>query len=140
MPPDSKNNWLRRVLWRIFRFFLLLYFGLALTGWFIADRIMFQPQPPSYARLPGLFKFSADDGTALAGLYLPNPGAKHTLVYCHGNAEDLGDCMPWLQAMHNVGFAILALQPVGLSRERGFSHLERRRVLGMRYAVTCLWP
>jgi fermentation-respiration switch protein FrsA (DUF1100 family) len=112
-------NRLRHILWRICRFLLLLYAGLALTGWFIADRLIFQPQQPSYARLPGLLKFSADDGTALAGLYLPNPGARHTLVFLHGNAEDLGDCLPWLQAMHDIGFAVLALDYRGYGLSAG---------------------
>ena len=118
-PAPPRMNRLRHILWRICRFLLLLYAGLALTGWFIADRLIFQPQQPSYARLPGLLKFSADDGTALAGLYLPNPGARHTLVFLHGNAEDLGDCLPWLQAMHDIGFAVLALDYRGYGLSAG---------------------
>ena len=52
-PAPPRMNRLRHILWRICRFLLLLYAGLALTGWFIADRLIFQPQQPNYARLPG---------------------------------------------------------------------------------------
>jgi hypothetical protein len=125
MSPNLNKSWLRRIFWRITRFLLLLYAGLALTGWFIADHIIFQPHPSSYAKLPGLFKFSAEDGTDLAGLYLPNPRAKHSVVFFHGNAEDLGDDMPWLQAMHDVGFAVLAFDYRGYGLSAGRATEEK---------------
>jgi fermentation-respiration switch protein FrsA (DUF1100 family) len=110
---------LRWFLWRIGRFLLLLYFGLALTGWFVADHLIFQPQRPTYGKLPGLLNFNADDGTPLAGLCLPNPAARHTLVYLHGNAEDMGNCMPVLQAIHDIGFAVLAFDYRGYGLSAG---------------------
>jgi len=40
-------------------------------------------------------------------IYLPNPAAKYTLWFFHGNAEDLGDLEPLLRALHSRGYAVV---------------------------------
>ncbi len=110
---------LRKALLRAGRFLLLLYIGLALTGWLLSERLIFQPPRSTYENLPGLLMFPAADGIQLAAIYLPNPGARHTAVFFHGNAEDLGDCAPWLQELHDAGFAVLALDYRGYGRSGG---------------------
>ncbi len=111
---------LRKLLWRSGRFLLLLYAGLALFGCVAAERMIFQPQPASYrADLPGLLTVPAADGTPLAVLHLPNPAARHTIVYFHGNAEDLGDGLPLLRELQAAGFAALAFDYRGYGRSGG---------------------
>ena len=61
----------------------------------------------------------AADGTPLAVLHLPNPVAQFTLVYFHGNAEDLGDCEPLLRMWQDAGFAILVFDYRGYGRSGG---------------------
>jgi hypothetical protein len=52
--------------------------------------MIFLPPPPTYPDGPEILKISTPDGVKLAARYLPHPGARYTLVYFHGNAEDLG--------------------------------------------------
>jgi pimeloyl-ACP methyl ester carboxylesterase len=111
---------LRKILWRLGRFLLLLYMALAVFGWVASERLIFRPQPASYrADLLGLLTLPAADGTPLAVLHLPNPAARHTLFYFHGNAEDLGDSEPLLRQWHDAGFAVLAFDYRGYGRSGG---------------------
>ncbi len=48
------------------------------------------------------------DGGRIAAVHLPNPGATHTILYSHGNAEDLGHVRPVLEIVRDAGFAVLA--------------------------------
>jgi abhydrolase domain-containing protein 17 len=96
------------------------YMTFALFGCVNADRLLFQPQSPSYSeKLSGLKFVQAADGTRLAVLHLPNPSARHTLFYFHGNAEDLGDVTPILQRLHAAGFAVLAFDYRGYGQSGG---------------------
>lgn len=52
-------------------------------------------------------------------LHLPNPSAQHTLIYFHGNAEDLGDVSPLLRRLHAAGFAVLAFDYRGYGQSGG---------------------
>lgn len=98
----------------------MVYCGVALIGCVAADRLIFQPQAVSYrADLPGLHTVTAADGTLLAVLHLPNAGARHTLFYFHGNAEDLGHCLPLLRQLHAAGVAVLAFDYRGYGRSAG---------------------
>ena len=119
---------LSKILWRVGRLLLLfavvlmlsLYIGLAWLGYFGSAHLIFHPHPVSYRTdLPGLRLVPAADGTSLAVLYLPNPAARHTLFYFHGNAEDLGDSLPLLRALHDEGFAVLAFDYRGYGRSGG---------------------
>jgi fermentation-respiration switch protein FrsA (DUF1100 family) len=110
----------RKIHWRTGRFLLLLYAGLALFGCVASEQMIFQPQPVSYgAGLSGLREIKADDGTPLAVVHLPNATARFTVFYFHGNAEDLGDVAPMLEALHDTGFAVLAFDYRGYGRSDG---------------------
>jgi fermentation-respiration switch protein FrsA (DUF1100 family) len=92
-----------------------------------SDRLIFQPHAASY-RLETLalathgevqtFTIPAADGT-LAAAYLPNPEARYTLLYSHGNGEDLGDDMPMLAEYRRAGFAVFAYDYNGYGQSRG---------------------
>ncbi|HEX2855573.1 MAG TPA: alpha/beta hydrolase [Opitutaceae bacterium] len=110
----------RGVAWRILQVLGVFYLMFAMFGCVTADRLIFQPQAPSYSKeLPGLKIIPAVDGTSLAVLHLPNASAPHTLFYFHGNAEDLGDVAPLLAAFHASGFAVLAFDYRGYGQSGG---------------------
>lgn len=117
----------REISWRMARFLartltlagVIVYAGLALFGCVAADRMIFQPQPASYDRLPGLRQVPAGDGTPLAVVSLPRPDARLTVFYFHGNAEDLGESLPLLQQLQSAGFAVLAFDYRGYGRSGG---------------------
>lgn len=85
-----------------------LYLVLVAVAVFLSDRMIFQPQRCSYADTPDLLKLTAADGTRIAAIYLPNPAATYTILFSHGNAEDLGDNRAYLHQLRAAGFAVLA--------------------------------
>ena len=93
-----------------------------------SDRIIFQPHPSSY-RLSDLEE--ARDGirpltfvsgdTRIAAFYLPNPAARYTLLFSHGNAEDIGDNLPFFRELRRRGFAVFAYDYRGYGESGGVS-------------------
>jgi fermentation-respiration switch protein FrsA (DUF1100 family) len=99
---------------------LLVYAAFAAFAYFASDRMIFLPPRASYSatRLP-IVMVPADDGASIATLYLPNPRATLTLLYSHGNAEDLGQLAPWLEEYRRAGFAVLAFDYRGYGASTG---------------------
>jgi abhydrolase domain-containing protein 17 len=92
-----------------------------------SEHLIFQPHAPSYG-LDGLALAGRGTvqtftipcrGGSLAAAYLPNPGAHYTLLYNHGNGEDMGDDMPILEDYRRAGFAVLAYDYNGYGRSAG---------------------
>ncbi len=98
---------------------VLVYAGLALFAWFRADRMIFVPPPCSYAPSERFTTLETADGERLCALFLPNPQARFTLLYSHGNAEDLGDILPTLEALQQAGFAVFAYDYRGYGLSTG---------------------
>jgi abhydrolase domain-containing protein 17 len=99
---------------------LLVYAAFAAFAYFASDRMIFLPPSASYsaARLP-VVMVPTIDGASIATLYLPNPRASLTLLYSHGNAEDLGQLAPWLEEYRRAGFAVLAFDYRGYGASTG---------------------
>lgn len=99
---------------------LLLGFGaLSAIAAGVVDRMLYFPdyasrQPPKH-----LVRIPLPDGGLLAAVHLPNPQATHTIWFFHGNAEDLGDCEPFLMEMHARGFAVFAYDYPGYGFSTG---------------------
>jgi fermentation-respiration switch protein FrsA (DUF1100 family) len=98
---------------------VLVYLAFAAFAWFMSDRMMFLPPSPSYraGQLP--IVMVPTDGGSIATLHLPNPRAAITLLYAHGNAEDLGQLAPWLEELRRAGFAVLAFDYRGYGMSTG---------------------
>ena len=99
---------------------LLAYAAFAAFAYFASDRMIFLPPGPSYsaATLP-IVMVPTDDGASIATLHLPNPSAALTLLYAHGNAEDLGQLAPWLEEYRRAGYSVLAFDYRGYGASTG---------------------
>ncbi len=97
------------------------YLGLLLVAWFFGDRLIFPAPGPSYrpGSLDGLTELRASDGVQLAALHLANPRARFTILYSHGNGEDLGNILPVLEALQSAGFAVFAYDYRGYGQSPG---------------------
>ncbi|HEX2095653.1 MAG TPA: alpha/beta hydrolase [Longimicrobiaceae bacterium] len=97
-----------------------VYVGLAVLAYLVSDRMIFLPPAASYdaRRLP-VRLVETEDGARLATLHLPNPEATFTLLYSHGNAEDLGHVAPALEELRRAGFAVLAFDYRGYGASTG---------------------
>jgi abhydrolase domain-containing protein 17 len=99
---------------------LLAYAGFAAFAYFLSDRLIFQPPSPTYraGQLP-ITMIPGADGGSIATLYLPNPNATLTILYAHGNAEDLGQVAPMLEELRQHGFSVLAFDYRGYGASAG---------------------
>lgn len=110
---------LRRLLRSAVLIVGLTYAGLGLYGYFFSDRIAFQPPPPTYRDDAQIIKIRAADGVTISAAYLPNPDAAYTILYAHGNAEDLGLVRPSLEDLRRLGFSVLAFDYRGYGTSGG---------------------
>ncbi len=88
---------------------IILYLGLGVIAYFLSDRLIFYPPSSSYTveQLPVTW-IPTEDNTQIAVLYLPNPEASYTILYSHGNAEDLGYLAGLLVKIRQVGYSVIA--------------------------------
>ncbi len=99
---------------------VLAYAALAAFAYFLSERLIFQPPSPTYRadQLP-ITMIPGADGGSIAMLYLPNPRAAITLLYAHGNAEDLGQVAPMLEELQQHGFAVIGFDYRGYGASTG---------------------
>ncbi len=104
---------------RILKSLLFIYLFFATYIYFRADSMIFLPQPASYQDTKDIIKLTSADGTKLSAIYLQNPTAKYTIIYAHGNAEDLGDIKPILQKLNKLNFNVFAYDYRGYGTSEG---------------------
>ena len=99
---------------------LSVYLMLAFVAVFFADRLLFIPPAPTYQdNLAGLVILTTDKDESIAALHYPAEPRMPTLLYSHGNAEDLGQSIALYQAWHGMGFGVLAYDYPGYGRSTG---------------------
>lgn len=97
-----------------------VYGVLALLAYLYAERVLFQPPAPSYTgTLVPFTRVPLGGNDTLAVQHIPNPDAHFTILYSHGNAEDLGFLQPVFAEMRHAGFAILAYDYRGYGQSTG---------------------
>lgn len=97
----------------------VLYGAVLAYLWFFGDTLVYFPPPSSYRDDGGILKIPARDGTRLSAIYLANPEARFTVLFTHGNAEDIGHNDSFLHALHDAGFAVLAWDYRGYGTSEG---------------------
>jgi hypothetical protein len=80
---------------RLIKSLISIYIFFAGFVYFRADSMIFISQPSSYQDDPEIIKLRSGD-TNISARYLLNNQAKYTILYSHGNSEDLGDIKPIL--------------------------------------------
>ncbi len=104
---------------RLGRSLLVIYVLFALYVFFRADSMIFLPQPTSYKDTGDIRKLPVNANEKISAIYLPNSQAAYTLLYIHGNAEDIGDIRPVLERLHEWGFSIFAYDYRGYGTSDG---------------------
>jgi abhydrolase domain-containing protein 17 len=104
---------------RLVRSFLFVYTFFALYVFFRADSMIFLPQAASYRDTSDILKISVSDTERISATYLPNHRSRYTLLYIHGNAEDLGDIRSDLERLHSYGFSVFAYDYRGYGTSDG---------------------
>lgn len=96
-----------------------IYTSVTVIVWLLADRFLFPREPASYADGPDIVKLSTRDGARISAVHLVRPDAPFTVLFSHGNAEDLGDLRPELERVRASGFSVLAYDYRGYGTSEG---------------------
>jgi abhydrolase domain-containing protein 17 len=104
---------------RIVRSAIAIYACVCLYAWFFADSRIFLPPAPSYSDSGDILKLKTTDGLQISALSLPNPKATQTILFSHGNGEDLGEIRPLLNALQTAGFSVFAYDYRGYGTSEG---------------------
>jgi alpha-beta hydrolase superfamily lysophospholipase len=122
-------------LWRWLRVPLILYAALVLFACSMADRLIFLPPNPSYsADAKALIRIETEAGEVVTALHRPATPGRPTLLYSHGNAEDIGHSLPLHQRLSEAGFGVFAYDYPGYGQASGHpteASCER--------AIQCAW-
>jgi abhydrolase domain-containing protein 17 len=95
------------------------YFLLVMSACTMVDRALYYPNYASRRAPTEVRKVQTAEGDEIALLHLPNPSARFTLWFFHGNAEALGDLEPLLIALRDRGFAVFAFDYPGYGVSTG---------------------
>lgn len=95
------------------------YVLIVVAARWLAERALYHPEYSSRHLPEGAVILRDPDGRDLPVLFLPNPSARFTVWFFHGNAEDLGDIEPYLQLVRDAGFSVFAAEYPGYGRAGG---------------------
>jgi abhydrolase domain-containing protein 17 len=119
-PLPSRKLSAQKFSWkRVMGLLLFIYTCFGIYIFFRADSMMFLPQLVSYKDTKNILKIPVTASEQISARYLTNPQAKYTLLYIHGNAEDLGDVQLMLDRLHGLGFSVFAYDYRGYGTSNG---------------------
>ena len=104
---------------RMLKSLIFIYAFFAVYVYFRADSMIFVPQPSSYQDNQDILKIKTGDNKSISAIYLRNPQAKYTILYAHGNAEDLGYIKSRLEKIRDLGFSVFAYDYRGYGTSEG---------------------
>ena len=108
---------------RIALLFLFFYLLMVFFAWIYADHILFpSPNPPTYEEKDVDFYVTTESGEKIACLQLlaKEPNGL-TILYSHGNGEDLGMLKPLLEEFTKFGCNVIAYDYPGYGLSEGSS-------------------
>lgn len=104
---------------RLFRSALIIYLILCAYAYFFSDRQIFLPSASTYTDNPSIIKLETAPNLTISAVYLANPEAEYTILFSHGNAEDLGDNQSFFEQLRSLGFAVFAYDYRGYGTSQG---------------------
>ena len=108
--------------WQLLSDICVGYILVTVLLYFYSPRMIFlPPKPASYQDNASITKIPLPTGQQLSAIHLKNPDAKYTLLYSHGNAEDLGYLSSLFQQYYDLGFSIIGYDYRGYGTSDGKS-------------------
>jgi len=104
---------------RLVKSIVFIYLSLAVIGCTISDNMIFYPPVTKYSFQPEMVMIETSSGEKICAYYFVNPDAEFTLLYSHGNAEDIGQNRFVFERFVNQGFSILAYDYRGYGLSEG---------------------
>ncbi len=121
MDRETLRRWLlgEFSIKRLVRSILFIYTFLCLYVFLIADSKIFLPPPASYQDNREILKLTSGEDIQISAVYLRHPKATYTILFSHGNAEDLGNIGLVLQKLYSLGFSVFAYDYRGYGTSQG---------------------
>jgi hypothetical protein len=104
---------------RLISSFVLIILVLLMFSFSCVDRMIFFPPTPGYADDDSLIRIESAPGNNIAAMYFPNDRAEYTILFSHGNAEDIGTNDQFFGMLVAHGFAVLAYDYRGYGHSQG---------------------
>ncbi|HEY8558762.1 MAG TPA: alpha/beta hydrolase [Pyrinomonadaceae bacterium] len=98
---------------------LAVYFALGVIAYFWADKLIFQPPPAFSSDADSIVKLTAPNGERIASRFYRNETAQYTILFSHGNAEDIFGAHPFFEKLRAAGFNVLAYDYRGYGASDG---------------------
>ena len=114
----GKFSW-KRVMSSLILIPLFVYLLLGIVAYFLADRLIFQPQPPFYSETDSTLKLAAPGGEKISAKFFVNDSAQFTILFSHGNAEDIFGSEPFFEKLRDAGFNVFAYDYRGYGMSDG---------------------
>lgn len=124
MKPDKKVQ-LKRILVgnftviRLLRSVIIVFVCLIGFVYLFSDRIIFLPRHQEYNDANCFIEIQTLDGSYISACYLPSCTAEFTILYSHGNAENLGVLYDLFEMYRYNGFSIFAYDYHGYGTSKG---------------------
>jgi alpha-beta hydrolase superfamily lysophospholipase len=80
--------------------------------------MMYVPGPLSYGDDRSIIKIPSANGLAISVQLLENPASRYTILFSHGNAEDIGDLSWFLKEFYRRGFGVIVHDYSGYGTRR----------------------
>ena len=96
-----------------------IYLLVVMVAAFFSNQMIFHPQRAGYQDQAGILKLTSTAGARVSATYLANPEANFTVLFSHGNAEDIGDDRVLLEQIRAAGFAVFAYDYQGYGTSDG---------------------
>ncbi len=108
---------------RVIRSLLLIpvfvYLGIVALAWFLPNKLLFRPQTAAYRDDASIIKLMTDDGETISAKFYENTAARFTILFSHGNAEDIGRNEPFVLKLRESGFSVLVYDYHGYGTSSG---------------------
>jgi hypothetical protein len=98
---------------------ILVYVGIGVFAYFYADKIIFQPQSLPFKDDESIIKLTTPNGENISAKFFKNERAEWTILFSHGNAEDIFSSTPFFEELSQTGFNVLAYDYRGYGTSEG---------------------
>jgi len=110
---------LKRLMTSLLLIPFFVYLTLLICAYFFADALIFQPHSLSYKDNGEIIKLTTSNGEKISAKFYGNPAATHTILFSHGNAEDIGDLDSLFEEFRKNNFAVFAYDYRGYGTSEG---------------------
>jgi abhydrolase domain-containing protein 17 len=98
----------KRLLSSLITIPIALYIGFGVYAYFFSDSVIFQPQPSIVRDDESTLKLTTPSGEKISAKLFKHPNAEFTILYSHGNADDINALSPYFEDLSNAGFNVFA--------------------------------